>query len=491
MGATATALCLVAFALAHIAGQALAASPVAIVASGGYEPHSISTVDTASGSVVGAPIQIATAPYGIWVEPSGRHVYVLSPFEQHAFGAGTLSIVDLADRRVVDRISLYAGALYMTGAPSGRVIYVAHSELNVISVVDIETRVVRMIPVMSPSALASDPAGDLLYVVSRDDIVVFRTADLLHVRTMTPGFTPRALTVTRDGRQLVVLDHDFGITGALVLLSAVTGQSERRIGIGAGYVHITLDGASRIAYVSGNGSDVKAVDLQTSRVSSATTGRGQGGGSALTLDERQLWVMNPFDKTVTVVETGAFQVIRTIEGLPGASTYGRFMAPPMPPAGSATVVEFYNVDLDHYFMTGLQEEIDGLDRKRHLGWGRTGQFFFSVPGSYPVCRFYGLPSAGLNSHFYSASSEECSAVRERFSSAWLHETDAAFYIGLPNLDTGECPVGTVAVWRLWNRRIDSNHRYTTNASIRQAMLDQGYVAEGYGPGATAMCAKSY
>ena len=34
------------------------------------------------------------------------------------------------------------------------------------------------------------------------------------------------------------------------------------------------------------------------------------------------------------------------------------------------------------------------------------------------------------------------------------------------------------VWRLWNRRVDTNHRYTTDLGIRSQMLAQGYVDEG-------------
>ena len=49
--------------------------------------------------------------------------------------------------------------------------------------------------------------------------------------------------------------------------------------------------------------------------------------------------------------------------------------------------------------------------------------------------------------------------------------------------------GTIPIYRAWNNRIDSNHRYTTDAAVQQAMIAKGYIAEGYGPGAmpVAMC----
>lgn len=106
----------------------------------------------------------------------------------------------------------------------------------------------------------------------------------------------------------------------------------------------------------------------------------------------------------------------------------------------------------------------------------------------PVCRFYGLPGAGLDSHFYSASRSECGRVASQFAGAWRKETDNAFRATLPDPDSGRCPAGTLAVFRLWNGRSDSNHRYTTDIGIRNAMIAKGYTAEGYGPLGVAMCA---
>jgi len=166
-------------------------------------------------------------------------------------------------------------------------------------------------------------------------------------------------------------------------------------------------------------------------------------------------------------------------------------------ARSATLeaIEYYNAPLDHYFVTALADEIAKLDAGVFAGWQRTGQHFTvfdpatPVAGAQPVCRFYGVPAAGLDSHFYSASPAECAAVLQRFAGAWIEETDNAFGIYLPDTVTGQCPAGTVPVYRAWNGRIDSNHRFTTDPATLNAMVAKGYVAEGYGPVAmpVAMC----
>jgi hypothetical protein len=169
-----------------------------------------------------------------------------------------------------------------------------------------------------------------------------------------------------------------------------------------------------------------------------------------------------------------------------------------PPAVS--VLEYYNAPLDHFFYTASAPDIDALDNGRFVGWERTGYTFrvqasttiFGQPlGVQPVCRFYIPPDLG-DSHFFSASSEECEQVQQRFP-AFVLETAAAFYVWQPydaSASLCESPwdyAGLVPVYRLWNGRADSNHRYTTDRAVRDAMVARGYIAEGDGPDAIAFC----
>src|SRR5207244_3773720 len=48
--------------------------------------------------------------------------------------------------------------------------------------------------------------------------------------------------------------------------------------------------------------------------------------------------------------------------------------------------------------------------------------------------------------------------------------------------------GTLPVYRLWNQRSDSNHRYTIDPAIKSLMITKSYIPEGYGPNAVNMCA---
>mgnify|MGYP001044048107 FL=1 len=167
----------------------------------------------------------------------------------------------------------------------------------------------------------------------------------------------------------------------------------------------------------------------------------------------------------------------------------------VPPVALVDAIEFYHAGFDHYFMSADPVEINALDTGYFAGWARTGYSFKvyvtgSSPGTtlLPVCRYYGLPSAGLDSHFYSASALECWQVNAYYGTEWQIESDNVFQIALPNTTTGACPGGMVPVYRVFNKRPDANHRYMTSTVVRAQMEAAGWIREGYGPDATIMCA---
>ncbi len=175
-------------------------------------------------------------------------------------------------------------------------------------------------------------------------------------------------------------------------------------------------------------------------------------------------------------------------GIAGLTYVGVIGVPP--PAARVRVVEFYNATLDHFFISSLAPDIAALDAGTQKGWRRTGLGFDAddrpAPGTSPVCRFY-LPPAAGDSHFYSASAVECAAVRARFPT-FAYESPEVFDIALPDVNTGAYPPGTAPVYRLWNQRADTNHRYTTDPAVKAQMVALGYVPEDYGPDAAIMCA---
>ncbi len=143
------------------------------------------------------------------------------------------------------------------------------------------------------------------------------------------------------------------------------------------------------------------------------------------------------------------------------------------------IVEYYAPSLDHYFMTGFGAEESALDAGTPIpGWMRTGQSFpaYSANGDglSTVCRFFGTPGLGVNSHFYTAFDFECAAVKRL--AGWTFEANA-FYIAA---DVSQCPASTRPVFRLYNNGMggEPNHRYVTSWPIIDAMQTAGWTLEG-------------
>ena len=163
---------------------------------------------------------------------------------------------------------------------------------------------------------------------------------------------------------------------------------------------------------------------------------------------------------------------------------------------TATVVEFYNTTLKHYFVTASAAEAAGIDvGTAGPGWLRTtGRFSAFLndgddAGLLAVCRFYGStaidPATGLrrgpNSHFYTSDAAECAQVKQ--DPGWTYE-GIAYYIR--GVSSAACAAGAQPVYRSYNNgylRNDSNHRYTTDPTVQQKMPGQGYSPEG-----VVMCA---
>jgi hypothetical protein len=159
----------------------------------------------------------------------------------------------------------------------------------------------------------------------------------------------------------------------------------------------------------------------------------------------------------------------------------------------AVVYEFYQSDLDHYFISADPNEVTMLDNGGQGGWKRTGQTFHAwlksteaPPQASPVCRFY---ASGPNSHFYTADAGECEGLKQLEQAqraqaqsqgqpflGWAYE-GIAFYAIAPQ--DQQCPANTTPVYRAYNGRAaqgDPNHRFMTDAQVRGSMF--GWAQEG-------------
>ncbi len=158
---------------------------------------------------------------------------------------------------------------------------------------------------------------------------------------------------------------------------------------------------------------------------------------------------------------------------------------------TAGMFEFYAPSLNHFFITANVAEAANLADNPQLGWRPTGdvQIQFNrglqgVGGASGVCRFYGHPTIGPNSHFYTADPGECNFLRQLQASTpfgrprWNYE-EIAFASFVPSF--GQCPSGQAPIVRFYNNGAaanDSNHRYVSTQANFNTMAAAGWRNEG-------------
>ena len=163
-------------------------------------------------------------------------------------------------------------------------------------------------------------------------------------------------------------------------------------------------------------------------------------------------------------------------------------------AQTGTVVEFYEPDLDNFFITADPVEQAFVDSGAVGRWQRTGNTF-AAGGPNQVCRFYGNANInpatggiyGPNSHFYTADPNECAGLKAQYARnarSWKFESNDFLTTPAAN---GGCPAGFTPVYRAYNngfaKGIDSNHRITSNIAAYQQTVANGWAGEG-----VVMCA---
>lgn len=153
-------------------------------------------------------------------------------------------------------------------------------------------------------------------------------------------------------------------------------------------------------------------------------------------------------------------------------------SPSAVPESTVVVVEYHNLFRDHYFMTALPEEIALLDSGQISGWHRTGEEFRALASgtvhanSLPVCRYYGRPESGLDTHFFSYLPFECDVLATESPQKWLLESAEIFRFPYPFTCDDE-PNGRL-LYRLFNNRTDSITAIRpTSACVTRWLLKAG------------------
>jgi 6-phosphogluconolactonase (cycloisomerase 2 family) len=497
-------------------------------------------IDVAKGTL--SRVQALPAPAGrgtraIAVDPGGRFVYATNVGDGSISGYSiSLATGELRPLAGSAFVSTDAGTVSIAIDPFGRFVYASNDNVNgTVSGFAIDrdngglTHVPKSpLPVAAgPGPLAIDPRGRFLYVGASASAAFNIDAANGELTPITTSFapSPQGLAVDPSGRFLFatyassrVIAYRIGASGTLSEAgSAPTGPAPKGVAVARDGRHLFVvnagDGTVTTYRIDdGGGLANVATDSAPGAVDVATFG---------VLAPDTSWVAGaPFGRKVEALN-GRLPLIWSIAGgalppgmqldaqtglLAGAATeegtyaftarvvdaFGGFATRSYTfetrSDASATVVEYYNAALDHYFITRAPDEAAILDQGIAIkGWKRTGKAFatWTAPraDTSPICRFYIPPDLG-NSHFFGRGAAECDATGAN-NPTFVLEDPAFMHMVLPV--AGNCPAGATPVYRVFSKRPDANHRYTSDRAVRDAMVTQGWIAEGDGPDRVVMC----
>lgn len=423
-------------------------------------------------------------PVPIRVAEGGYALHVLNAWDS------TLAVFDLADSR-------WSAATIPLGLPTGTTdrlpdlaldpvrqrAYAAYPEFGQIAVVDL----IRRAP-LAPISVPGFPTGD-----------TGGGPGQLQVRVVTA--TGRLFAYWQPAKRITVWDVT-GDAPVLLLDRSLGGMPA----IGASLDQLFVDGGRNRVYAGpmeldgatgqptgrllGHGERVIGLDehsnsLWTSAVA-ATGGVATDVVARLDRDSLAAWEILTLGAAPSVMSTQyAFDAARQrLYAADGQEALLRvYNTAPVPVPARVAAVEFFHRDLDHYFMTADAVAARSIDRgAAGAGWTRTGDAFYVHPadgapaGARPVCRFYGTPGAGPNTHLFTADPQECAA--RRADRSWQYE-GIAFAISLPV--AGACAPATQPVYRAASgggAQVGGNDRYSADPGIYARMIGQGWLGAG-------------
>jgi DNA-binding beta-propeller fold protein YncE len=464
-------------------------------------------VDAVTGSltsVTGSPFAAGTYPISVVVESTGRYVYVANNSPEAATG----TISGFAINAATGGLTPLPGSPY--AAPRG------------------------------PWALAADPRGKYLYLAARRNQAYAINPGNGALTPVGGDFGPpgqgvavdpsgRFVYITSGGGPLSSLLTPYVIIASGALSAAGPGQAT-----GDNPLGVAVSRNGRHVYTANLGSnDLSGFDIDNTTgaltpIAGSPFAAGQspyGVATAGGMRASEQWNAGvPYFRTFGVggglppytwaITDGALPAgitlaadLGAVTGTPAAAGTYTFTASVTDAAGAraaqaysltvqgvslpafATVVEYYNTSLDHYFITWRDDEIAKLDAGTVIkGWTRTGKtfnvFVSTQAGSSPICRYY-IPPARGDSHFFGRGTTECAATGQK-NPTFVLEDPAFMHMLLPA--AGVCPASTQPIYRVFSNRPDANHRYMTDRALRDQMVAQGWLAEGDGPDLVVMCA---
>jgi YVTN family beta-propeller protein/autotransporter-associated beta strand protein len=189
----------------------------------------VAVIDTATNTVIGAPIPVGNGPVAVAFSPDGSRAYVTNN------GSGNVSIINTATNTVVTTVGVGTLPTSVAVSPDGTRAYVTNENSNSVSVINTANNTVTTITSASfnaPRGVVFSPDGSRAYVTNSGggNVSVIDTATNAVVGAPIPaGNAPNLLGICSNGNALLASGLTFkaNTSGALActLASGPTGAS--------------------------------------------------------------------------------------------------------------------------------------------------------------------------------------------------------------------------------------------------------------------------
>jgi YVTN family beta-propeller protein len=302
--------------------------------------NSISVVDLSTGQVRTVPVRIS--PHNVQVSRDGRLLLAVGMLggmkmsdEQSNTGKhdseemerGRMLIFDTATMNAERAIDIEIGrkSAHVIIDPQGRLAYASNGEDNTLSVVDVAQRkVIREIKTgKSPHGLRMSPDGREIYVANTGDnsVSVIDVARAKEVARIPVGKAPAQVGFTPDGRRVYVSST---VENSVVVVDTKQRKRIATIPVGREPIQLFATPDGRYVYVGNEGTKenpdnrASVIDTRTnSVVATVVTGKG-AHGVVVSDDGRRAFIANTVDSSVSVIDTATQQVTRSIKVGEGA-----------------------------------------------------------------------------------------------------------------------------------------------------------------------------
>ncbi|HQR98937.1 MULTISPECIES: cytochrome D1 domain-containing protein [unclassified Polaromonas] len=313
-----------------VAGVCLAADKVYVA---NEEADTVSVLDAASFKTL-AKVRVGAKPHNVQVSPDGTRLWVtnngepvadaaahqgMGKDEHQAMGVGAVWVIDTATDAVVSKVGVGLHPAHVVLTPDGRFAYVTNGGDNTVSVIDASTqRPVSTIAVGKfPHGIRFSPDGTQAYVANLKGgtVSVVDTASQKEVTQIPVGKGPAQVGFTPDGRLAFV---SLSVENAVAVIDPATRKVLRRIAVGTVPIQLfaTPDSTTLLVANQGTrkkpGKTVSMIDLGSFEVvKTVETGSGSHG-VAMDREGRYAYITNTYAGSMSVIDIRKRSVVATV-----------------------------------------------------------------------------------------------------------------------------------------------------------------------------------